>query len=182
MLMAAAADMCTMPGIRDTMDPPLPTRVLIFVPSSWKPILCFNLDAALEIINSFTYKESAYVHQGWFSEDHTTLYADDELDEEGLTTGTDYSAFYAILTDLDGISHRHSTDDPVTTFDRPQSLRQGPATTFTRPHTLPETRVHIKIMDDAALKDPFDGEQACECTRRPDDCGWTSLEYRSAIL
>lgn len=32
-------------------------------------------------ISRFSYPTAAYVHQGWFSEDHSTLFTDDELDE-----------------------------------------------------------------------------------------------------
>jgi hypothetical protein len=181
MLMAAAADMCTMPGIRDTMDPPLPTRVLIFVPSSWKPILCFNLDA-LEIINSFTYKESAYVHQGWFSEDHTTLYADDELDEEGLTTGTDYSA---LLCHFDRLG-RHQP--PTQYYDPVPTLRSTTISTSRTGYYIYQAAytsglAFIKIMDDA---DPEEvllmaNKHVSARVGRTTVIA-TSLEYRSAIL
>lgn len=35
-----------------------------------------------EMINTFTYPGATYVHQGWVSDDFTTLYANDEVDEE----------------------------------------------------------------------------------------------------
>jgi len=35
-----------------------------------------------EMINTFTYPGATYVHQGWVSTDHATLYANDENDEE----------------------------------------------------------------------------------------------------
>ena len=35
-----------------------------------------------EMINTFAYPGATYVHQGWVSTDFTTLYANDEGDEE----------------------------------------------------------------------------------------------------
>ena len=40
-----------------------------------------NLDT-LTAISSISYPTAGYVHQGWFSEDQTTVYVDDELDEQ----------------------------------------------------------------------------------------------------
>lgn len=53
------------------------------------------------------------VHQGWFSEDHTTLYGNDELDEEEDTTGNGQIPRTRIfdLTDLD------NPDPPLVLFD-----------------------------------------------------------------
>jgi len=38
-----------------------------------------------ELISTFTYEGATYVHQGWVSADFTTLYANDEMDEECLS-------------------------------------------------------------------------------------------------
>jgi len=51
------------------------------------------------IINNFVYENFGYVHQGWFSEDHAYLYADDEVDEIDLRN-EDTTTFLIDLRDL----------------------------------------------------------------------------------
>mmetsp|Transcript_6219 Transcript_6219/g.18843 ORF Transcript_6219/g.18843 Transcript_6219/m.18843 type:complete len:504 (-) Transcript_6219:360-1871(-) len=61
----------------------------------------------LDIISNWTYDGAGYVHQGWFSDDHATLYGDDEydevlrsFDEEGFSR-----CFIFDVTDLDNPSY-----------------------------------------------------------------------------
>ena len=71
---------------------------------------CFNGSAGVAIVNvtdktdmqlvsSFTYAQSAYTHQGWLNEDHTMVYFNDELDEQGFGNGT--RTYIADVSDLD---------------------------------------------------------------------------------
>lgn len=45
-----------------------------------KVVSIMSLDTNLPI-SQITYPSAAYIHQGWFSEDQTTIFVDDELDE-----------------------------------------------------------------------------------------------------
>lgn len=78
-----------------------------------KVISIVNLDT-FESISQITYPSAAYIHQGWFSEDHTTIYVDDELDElfnSNFVTLPpfilpDYEAFLAFVgLDSEGIKN-----------------------------------------------------------------------------
>jgi len=59
-------------------------------------IVMFDLDNLVSI-REFSYPTAAYVHQGWFSEDHRFLYTTDEFDEQVSS-----SLFGFWLGDVDG--------------------------------------------------------------------------------
>lgn len=77
------------------------TEVVLFDMSAYTPI------------SKFEWADAAYVHQGWFSEDHTTLYGNDELDELFDTTENGQFPRTRVidLTDLDNPS------PPIALFD-----------------------------------------------------------------
>lgn len=147
-------------------------------------VVILNLDT-LETINEFTYDTQSYVHQGWFSEDHTTLYTNDEIDELDLTTGTDFSTCYIFdVTNLDGVI------PPPVTFITPSAhpsidhnlyIKDG----YTyQAHYTSGARIN-KIKEDKTLEEVafFDGEGTCECVAAPDcTCDsfagtWTYFPY-----
>jgi hypothetical protein len=72
--------------------------------------IIYNLDALKLSTRSHTRSRPTFTKAG--SEDHTTLYADDELDEEGSTTGTDFSPTCYIF-DMTGLGRHHSATDTV---------------------------------------------------------------------
>jgi choice-of-anchor B domain-containing protein len=147
-------------------------------------VVIFNLDS-LTIINSFTYDTSAYIHQGWFSEDHTTLYVDDEVDELYNTTGTDFSTCYIFdLTDLD------AEILPPTIFLTPSAHPSIDHNLYVKDGHIYQAaytsgaRVR-KILDDMTIEEVayFDGHKGCECVLG-DDCTcdffdgtWTYFPY-----
>lgn len=53
----------------------------------------------MSLVSSFGYANSAYTHQGWLSEDHATVYFNDELDEMNFGNGT--RTYIADVSDLD---------------------------------------------------------------------------------
>ena len=53
----------------------------------------------MQLVSAFNYAQSAYTHQGWLNEDHTVLYFNDELDEQGFGNGT--RTYIADVSDLD---------------------------------------------------------------------------------
>ena len=53
----------------------------------------------MQLVSSFNYAQSAYTHQGWLNEDHTLVFFNDELDEQGFGNGT--RTYIADVTDLD---------------------------------------------------------------------------------
>jgi hypothetical protein len=53
----------------------------------------------MALVSSFGYANSAYTHQGWLSEDHATVYFNDELDEMNFGNGT--RTYIADVSDLD---------------------------------------------------------------------------------
>ena len=132
-------------------------------------IVLFNLDT-LTPINSFTYSSATYVHQGWFSEDHSTLYADDELDELALATGTDFSTCYIFdVTDLEAEilppvefltprSEHPSIDHNL--YVKDGYIYQAAYTSGARGR---------KILDSNTIEEVafFDGEGTCECVAEP---------------
>lgn len=67
------------------------------------------------MISKFTYESRAYVHQGWFSEDHSYLYTNDERDEV-FGTVSDTTTYIFNVTDLsnpvkvDTFVHNQDTD------------------------------------------------------------------------
>jgi choice-of-anchor B domain-containing protein len=147
-------------------------------------VVIFNLDA-LKTINKFKYETSAYVHQGWFSEDHTILYADDELDEEELTTGTDFSTCYIFdMADLDG------EIQPPLTFVTPSAHPSIDHNLYVKDGYIYQAaytsgaRIR-KIKEDKTLEEVafFDGEGTCECVAAEGcDCDffagtWTYFPY-----
>jgi choice-of-anchor B domain-containing protein len=149
-------------------------------------MVLFNLDT-LTTINSFTYDSRAYVHQGWFSEDHTTIYSDDELDEVSLSTGTDFSTCYVFdVTDLD------ATIQPPRTFITPSDHPSIDHDLYIKDGYIYQAaytsgaRIR-KILPDKSLEEVayFDGELTCDCVIRADpgctcdsfDGTWTHYPY-----
>jgi choice-of-anchor B domain-containing protein len=147
-------------------------------------IVFYNLDKRKEI-SRFTYDTAAYVHQGWFSEDHTVFYADDELDELFETTEDDFSRCYIFdVTDL---------ENPV----EPPAVFVSPTDHPSIDHNLYVKDGYIyqaaytsgarirKIVDSTTIEEVayFDGELTCECVAEPDcTCDffagtWTYFPY-----
>lgn len=70
----------------------------------------------IQLISSTTYREAAYTHQGWLSEDQKYFYSNDELDE--LAGTVDKTATYVWeLSDLDNPTLIRRYDHPRFTID-----------------------------------------------------------------
>lgn len=147
-------------------------------------IAIYNLDTKT-LINSFSYTTFAYVHQGWFSEDHATIYADDELDELFFTTGTDFSTCYIFdVSDLD------ATIQPPTTFVTPSDHPSIDHNLYVKDGYIYQAaytsgaRIR-KINADTSLEETayFDVDLDCECvadvscTCDSFDGTWTYFPY-----
>ena len=68
-----------------------------------------------QMIDTYTYPETGYVHQGWFSKDHRYFMLDDELDEMDFTVGTRTHIFD--LNDLDNMVYMGFHQSPNTSID-----------------------------------------------------------------
>jgi choice-of-anchor B domain-containing protein len=152
-------------------------------------IVFFNLDDLVEI-SRFTYETAAYVHQGWFSEDHTVFYADDELDEILLTNGDDFSRCYIFdVTDLD------NPKVPATVFVSPTEHPSIDHNLYVKDGYIYQAaytsgaRIR-KIVDSTTIEEVayFDGELTCECVAGPDcECDifagtWTYFPYFDRLV
>ena len=132
----------------------------------------FNLDT-LEVINTFTYEHVGYTHQGWLSDDHTTLYVSDELDEilrttDDTTTATTATTPYSrtVIFDISNLD-----EEPV------ESVFTANQTHSSIDHNLyiKEDRMYNanynagarirQIHPDGTLEEIayFDTEHTCEC-------------------
>jgi hypothetical protein len=75
------------------------TRIIVAVPliASYCVFSLISSSLTFHILSTWN-----KVHQGWFSEDHTVFYADDELDELFETTEDYFSRCYTFdVTDLE---------------------------------------------------------------------------------
>jgi choice-of-anchor B domain-containing protein len=152
-------------------------------------IVFYNLDDLVEI-SRFTYETAAYVHQGWFSEDHTVFYADDELDELLETTEDDFSRCYIFdVTDLENPKVPPAvfvspTDHP--SIDHNLYVKDGYI--YQAAYTS-GARIR-KIVDSTTIEEVayFDGELTCECVAGPDcTCDffagtWTHFPYFNRLV
>lgn len=155
-------------------------------------IYLINFDT-LTIFNNFTYDGYAYVHQGWFSEDHTVLYADDELDEAFRTAGGengDFSRAYIFdVTDLDA-----ENLEPVSVFTSDTAhpsidhnlyvkgdfIYQAGYTSGARVRkiTAPDTIEEVAFMDlEGSCECVFNEFDASECTCDSFLGTWTYFPY-----
>jgi choice-of-anchor B domain-containing protein len=147
-------------------------------------IVFYNLDDLVEI-SRFTYETAAYVHQGWFSEDHTVFYADDELDELFETTEDDFSRCYIFdVTDLE------NPRVPPTVFVSPTDHPSIDHNLYVKDGYIYQAaytsgaRIR-KIVNSTTIEEVayFDGELNCECVAEPDcTCDyfagtWTYFPY-----
>lgn len=130
-------------------------------------IALYDLDDR-SLINSFSYDNAAYTHQGWFSEDHTTLYVDDELDEVDGTSGTSFSTCYIFnVTNLD------AEIQPPMQFVTPSEHPSIDHNLYTREGHVYQAaytsgaRVR-RILPDTTLEEVayFDSDLVCECVDR----------------
>jgi choice-of-anchor B domain-containing protein len=149
-------------------------------------VVIYDIDN-FEVINLFTYTNAAYVHQGWFSEDHTTLYADDELDELYNSSGTQFSTCYIFdMTDLGGeIPEPKTFLTPSAHASIDHNLYVKDGYIYQAAYTS-GARVR-KIKDDMTIEEVafFDTDRGCECVDPDDDvCAcdyftgvWTHFPY-----
>jgi choice-of-anchor B domain-containing protein len=152
-------------------------------------IVFYNLDAREEI-SRFTYDTAAYVHQGWFSEDHTVFYADDELDELNGTTEDDFSRCYIFdVTDLD------NPVEPPAVFVSPTDHPSIDHNIYVKDGYIYQAaytsgaRIR-KIVDSTTIEEVayFDGELNCECVAEPEcTCDffsgtWTYYPYFDRLV
>lgn len=92
-----------------------------------KEVVMFDFNDR-SIISTFTYPTAAYVHQGWFSEDHTILYTDDELDEEaGYARSQGEPLFFKDLIDTAPFESLEDGFSQTYVFDVSDLSSIGPA-------------------------------------------------------
>lgn len=132
----------------------------------------FNLDT-YTVINTFTYTGASYVHQGWFSEDHSFLYGGDEIDEiERQSAGPNGDYPRTIIWDVSdleaepGLTQFEATEDTHPHIDHNLYVRgdfvyQASYTAGARVRRISEDR---KGLTEEAF---FDGDDLCETVFEP---------------
>jgi len=81
--------------------------------------------AATVRLSSKTYAGAGYIHQGWFTEDQRYFFMDDELDEQGGTTGGRTRTHLWDVSDLNNPVYRGFTDLATTSIDHNMYVKDG---------------------------------------------------------
>jgi choice-of-anchor B domain-containing protein len=81
--------------------------------------------AATVRISSKTYSGAGYIHQGWFTEDQRYFFMDDELDEQGGTTGGRTRTHLWDVSDLNNPAYRGFVDLATTSIDHNMYVKDG---------------------------------------------------------